>query len=86
MTEHEKSVFMSALKEPDLSTFSDCGVTYKCFEYGYLSGLNRGWKVILIPKVTRIYSFPAILQLIERLDLDVVIYTDLHQPGCIIIH
>ncbi len=44
------------------------------------------WDVILVPTVNRIFLLQDIVRVIDKLDIDVAIFTDINRPGCIIFH
>ncbi len=47
---------------------------------------QRVWSVILSPTVNRIFLLQDIVRVVNKLDIDVAMFTDINRPGCIIFH
>ena len=86
MTSHECVGLIKALEESrmaDLAGFKirDCPMFIR-----KAKGNQCEWDVILIPLIERIFLLREIYQVIDKLDIDVAMFTDINRPGCVIFH
>ena len=86
MTLQERTRVLSALDHPNLAFASDFDININHGFYEYAGKGCHYYDVVLTPKTRRIYCFPMVVKVIEELNIELAIYTDINRPGCIIIH
>ena len=86
MSGMERSILVSAIYDTGLD--SELGFKVDTIHESYLDikDVRGRWRVILIPNAGRIYFLSRIVALINTLDIDVGIHTDINYAGCIVIN
>lgn len=86
MTTHEYTLVITALENSRLADLAGFKIeVWHDFDKGKSD--NRGqWDIILVPTIKRIFLISDILKVVDNLDVDLAVYTDINRPGCIVFH